>query len=101
MASRTRRGGSGPWKGRAVPDLDLRRLEESVLGPPAARTEGFEVRQAVNRQKQYRCPFCQGWITPGTKHTVALPTGRPEDRRHYHAGCWARQAKAGRGGGSY
>lgn len=98
MASRTRRGGSGPWKNRDGSGLDLRSLEDSLLGPAAGRVDGFEVRHTSNHEKRYRCPYCEGWVEPGTLHTVALPSGRPEERRHYHAGCWARQARSGRGG---
>lgn len=96
MASRTRRGGSGPWKNKGQ-DLDLRNLEDSLLGPAAARVSGFEVRSSRNQDKTYRCPYCEGTIAPGTPHTVALPAGRPEDRRHYHSACWVRQANRSRG----
>lgn len=48
--------------------------------------------------KEYRCPSCQGVITPGTAHVVAWPadpytgqTSAVENRRHYHTGCWKRQ----------
>lgn len=99
MASRTRRGGSGPYKSRNVgPGLDLSTLEDSLLGPAAGRVDGFQVRRTSNDQKRYRCPYCEGWVEPGTPHTVAVPNGKPEDRRHYHSACWARQANSTRGG---
>lgn len=97
MASRTRRGGSGPWKNRTEGNLDLRTLEDSLLGPAAGRVDGFQVRRTANDEKRYRCPYCEGWIEPGVRHTVAVPNGRLEDRRHYHSGCWARQANSTRG----
>jgi hypothetical protein len=97
MASRTRRGGSGPWKNKSGAELDLRSLEDSLLGAAAARVPGYEVRNSVNKDKTYRCPYCEGWITPGTPHTVALPSGRPDERRHYHSACWLRQANQSRG----
>ena len=97
MASRTRRGGAGPWKGKAAAELDLRTLEESVIGPAAARAAGYEVRGTVNNDKRYRCPYCEGWIEVRTPHTVAFPAGRPEDRRHYHSACWTRQLNRRRG----
>lgn len=98
MASRTRRGGSGPWKKHQGAGLDLRSLEQSVLGPVTARVKGFEVRRTVNPDKSYRCPYCEGLIEPGTAHTVGFPFGRPEARRHYHTACWSRQANSNRGG---
>jgi hypothetical protein len=97
MASRTRRGGSGPWKRKSGAELDLRSLEESVLGAAAARAAGYEVKKSLNKEKTYRCPYCEGSITPGTPHTVAVPVGRPEDRRHYHSACWMRRANQSRG----
>jgi hypothetical protein len=98
MASRTRRGGSGPWKSRAGAPLDIRTLEDSIRGPAAGRVDGFDVRRTSNDTKRYRCPYCEGWVEPGTPHTVAVPTGRTEDRRHYHSSCWVKQAASRRGG---
>lgn len=98
MASRTRRGGSGPWKNRTPEPLDLGRLETAVLGPASGRVDGYDARQSVNREKAYRCPYCHGTIAAGTPHTLALPSGRPDDRRHYHTGCWSRQVNVMRGG---
>lgn len=46
--------------------------------------------------KRYRCPYCNGWIEPGISHVVAFQTGHPEDRRHYHAGCWVRHRAGAR-----
>ncbi|MGH3544958.1 MAG: ATP/GTP-binding protein [Mycobacteriales bacterium] len=47
--------------------------------------------------KTYRCPGCAGEIGPATAHVVAWPgdeLGGPEDRRHWHRGCWqARQRR--------
>ena len=62
-----------------------------VVGPAWAAAEGFEVRSTAG-QRRYRCPWCEGWIEPGTPHVVAFPVGRPEDRRHYHSPCWRRRA---------
>lgn len=101
MASRTRRGGSGPWKNRSGGGTDISKLEETLLGPASGRVEGFEVRRTANHQKRYRCPYCQGWVEPVTPHLVAFPSGRPEERRHYHSACWSRQANATTGGGRF
>jgi hypothetical protein len=35
-----------------------------------------------------RCPGCQQEIPPRTHHVVAVPTAAPDDRRHWHKGCW-------------
>lgn len=69
-------------------------LKEKLLAPGAARLEGFEVRLGVTGLKRYRCPYCGGWVEPGIAHTVAFAVGAVQDRRHYHYGCWIKQAKA-------
>ncbi|HEX2052524.1 MAG TPA: ATP/GTP-binding protein [Actinomycetota bacterium] len=97
MPSRTRRGGSGPWKNKAAGDLDIGKLEESLLGPASGRIAGYEVRRTANQPKRYRCPYCEGWVEEGSPHLVAFPSGRPEERRHYHTACWSRQANTGGG----
>ncbi|HVL52071.1 MAG TPA: ATP/GTP-binding protein [Actinomycetota bacterium] len=94
VASRTRRGGSGPWKNKGGAEFDVRSLEEALLGPAAGRVEGFEVRKTSNQDKAYRCPYCEGTIQPRSAHTVAFPSGRPGERRHYHTACWGRQARS-------
>ena len=43
--------------------------------------------------KAYRCPGCDHEIRPGVAHVVAwhaepLLGEGPEDRRHWHTGCW-------------
>ncbi|MGC9670201.1 hypothetical protein ACNTMW_27120 [Planosporangium sp. 12N6] len=41
--------------------------------------------------KAYRCPGCDHEIVAGVAHVVAWPVdglGGPEDRRHWHTGCW-------------
>lgn len=68
-------------------------IAERVLGPGWAQVEGYEVRESVQALKRYRCPYCEGWIEPGTPHLVVVPVGRSEDRRHYHTACWAKQAQ--------
>jgi hypothetical protein len=41
--------------------------------------------------KTYRCPGCDQTIPPGMAHVVAWPAdvGTVDDRRHWHAPCWA------------
>ena len=74
-----------------VPELDG--LAERILGPESSRLEGFSVRSSTNKLKRYKCPYCGGWVEPGSRHLVAVPEGEPEDRRHYHTGCWAKQVR--------
>lgn len=38
--------------------------------------------------KRYTCPWCNGPIEPGIGHVVVVPRLTPEDRRHWHKGCW-------------
>lgn len=94
MPRRNRRlnGPVGGRGGRAASSLDPSKLGENLAGPSWARVEGFRVLQSVNREKEYICPYCQGRVTRGTPHLVVIPSGRMEDRRHYHTACWAKQA---------
>jgi hypothetical protein len=79
-------------RGRPPAAFDPEALSARLLGPEWAQAEGYRVRQSLNRDKRYRCPYCQGWVLPGTVHIVAFPEGRAEDRRHYHTPCWERQS---------
>jgi len=51
---------------------------------------GVDVRhmQPYQADKTYRCPGCDLEIPPGLGHEVVVPRERPEDRRHWHSGCW-------------
>ena len=73
---------------------DVEGVAERVLGPASTRLDGYEVRSAVNKLKRYRCPYCEGAVEPGTRHLVAMPVGSPDERRHYHSGCWAKYVKS-------
>lgn len=44
--------------------------------------------QPYEATKHYLCPGCNRDIPPGTGHLVAVPRYAPEDRRHWHRGCW-------------
>jgi hypothetical protein len=46
--------------------------------------------QPYQAVKTYRCPGCDHEIMPGQGHKVVVPRGAPEDRRHWHTGCWRR-----------
>jgi hypothetical protein len=76
------------------PEPQVEAVAERILGPESVRREGFEVSFASNKAKRYRCPYCEGWIAPGSRHVVAVPVGDADARRHYHSGCWSKHLKA-------
>lgn len=49
--------------------------------------------QPYQAHKPYRCPGCQQEIPPRTHHVVAVPRVAPDDRRHWHTGCWEHKAR--------
>jgi hypothetical protein len=55
----------------------------------------IEVRhvQPYQADKAYRCPGCDHEIRLGEGHEVVVPLDAPQDRRHWHTGCWHREAK--------
>jgi hypothetical protein len=52
--------------------------------------DGEDVRhvQPYQAVKAYRCPGCDHEIRPGEGHEVVVPRAAPQDRRHWHTGCW-------------
>jgi len=56
--------------------------------------DGVDVRhvQPYEADKVYRCPGCDHEIRAGVGHEVVVPRERPEERRHWHSGCWNRAA---------
>jgi len=61
--------------------------------------DGEEIRhvQPYEAVKPYRCPGCDHEIRPGEGHEVVVPRAAPDDRRHWHTGCWHRELRR-RGG---
>jgi hypothetical protein len=57
--------------------------------------EPVEVRhvQPYQAVKPYRCPGCNHEIAVGLGHEVVVPTLAPDLRRHWHSGCWHREAR--------
>ncbi len=53
----------------------------------AAGSSVFAI-QPYQATKRYTCPWCSGPIEAGIGHLVVVPPGRPEERRHWHKGCW-------------
>ena len=62
--------------------------------------DGFDVRhvQPYEAEKMYRCPGCDHEIRPGEGHEVVVPRAAPEDRRHWHSGCWHRASRPSKSG---
>jgi hypothetical protein len=62
--------------------------------------DGFDVRhvQPYEAEKVYRCPGCDHEIRPGEGHEVVVPREAPEDRRHWHSGCWHRASRPAKSG---
>ena len=68
------------------------------MTPPPPRSQptdstdddDVEVRfvQPYQATKRYVCPGCNRDIPPGTGHMVVVPRDYPDDRRHWHRGCW-------------
>ncbi len=57
--------------------------------------DDLEVRhvQPYEAVKPYRCPGCDHEIRSGEGHEVVVPTAAPDHRRHWHSGCWQREAR--------
>jgi hypothetical protein len=72
----------GTWD---PPSVEVAEIAARIAGRPALGREGFEVRTTTSDR-----PYRQGLVEPGTAHVVAFPSGKPEDRRHYHSGCWVK-----------
>jgi hypothetical protein len=49
--------------------------------------------QPYEATKPYVCPGCNQVIPAGTGHLVVVPVGAPDDRRHWHKGCWANRGR--------
>lgn len=92
MPRRPPRSEPSRGRGRRGPAFDAAALGARLAGPDWARVDGYQVRRSLNEQKRYRCPYCEGWIQPGTAHIVAVPEGQADDRRHYHTPCWERHS---------
>ena len=76
-----------PRKNRRAPEEvePVRRPRSEA--PMWALVPGFDVR-LVSGDKPYLCPGCEHPIRPGLAHLVVVPQGAPDERRHWHTGCW-------------
>jgi len=63
------------------------------LDPDEIEVRHIQPYQAV---KVYRCPGCDHEIPPGEGHEVVVPRRAPEERRHWHTGCWHRASRSAR-----
>jgi hypothetical protein len=69
-------------------------MSASELGPdgPDGPVEVRHV-QPYQAVKPYRCPGCNHEIAAGLGHEVVVPALAPDLRRHWHSGCWHREAR--------
>lgn len=56
-------------------------------------TDEVRVVQPPNARKRYICPACEGFIEVGQFHFVVIPDGVVDLRRHWHRGCWEKEAE--------
>ncbi len=49
--------------------------------------------QPYQATKAYLCPGCHQDIPRGMGHVVAVPVADPDERRHWHHGCWEHRAR--------
>lgn len=61
---------------------------------PIGTLDDLDVRhiQPYQAVKSYRCPGCDHEIPAGQGHKVVVPHDDPDARRHWHTGCWHREA---------
>jgi hypothetical protein len=86
-----------PRKNRRAPEDPARPsgMPQSAA-PTRAHAPGFEVRRLAG-DKPYRCPGCDLEIRPGVWHLVVVPQDAPDERRHWHEGCWRVELNRTRG----
>jgi hypothetical protein len=57
----------------------------------------WTLRRAQNRKPAtYRCPLCGNYLPALSEHTLIMPEGDPNRRRHAHTQCVLAARKAGR-----
>ncbi|MBV8431852.1 MAG: hypothetical protein JO244_11845 [Solirubrobacterales bacterium] len=57
----------------------------------------WTLRRAQNRKPAtYRCPLCGRYLPSLSEHTLIMPEGDPQRRRHAHTQCVLAARKAGR-----
>jgi hypothetical protein len=86
-----------PRKNRRAPDAPPEPLRmPQGTAPMWALAPGFDVRR-VSSDKPYRCPGCDLEVRPGVWHLVVVPQDAPDERRHWHEGCWRVELNRTRG----
>jgi hypothetical protein len=86
-----------PRKNRRAPDeapVSVRRPD--AVAPLWALVPGYDLRRVAG-DKPYRCPGCDLEVRPGTWHLVVVPQDAPDERRHWHEGCWRVELNRSRG----
>jgi hypothetical protein len=71
------------------------RMPQSAA-PLWALAPGFDVRRVFG-DKPYRCPGCDLEVRTGQWHLVVVPQDVPDERRHWHEGCWRTELNRTRG----
>ncbi|MHB8657951.1 MAG: hypothetical protein ACYC91_08345 [Solirubrobacteraceae bacterium] len=57
----------------------------------------WAIRRAQNRRPAtYRCPLCGNYLPALSEHTLLMPEGDPDRRRHAHTRCVLQARRAGR-----
>jgi hypothetical protein len=86
-----------PRKHRRAPEErpEPPRMPQSAA-PMWALVPDAEVRRLTG-DKPYRCPGCDLEIRPGVWHLVVVPRETPDERRHWHEGCWRVELNRTRG----
>ncbi len=85
-----------PRKNRRAPEeVGPARMPQSAA-PVWALVPGFDLRR-VTSDKPYRCPGCDHEIRPGVWHLVVVPQDLPDERRHWHEGCWKTELRRVKG----
>ncbi len=85
-----------PRKNRRAPEEVQPARMPQAAAPVWALVPGFELRR-VTGDKPYRCPGCDHEIRPGVWHLVVVPEDDPNERRHWHEGCWKRELRRVKG----
>jgi hypothetical protein len=85
-----------PRKHRRAPEQPAPARMPRSAAPMWALAPGFDVRR-VSGDKPYRCPGCELAIHPGVWHLVVVPQDDPDERRHWHEGCWRVELNRTRG----
>ena len=87
-----------PRKNRRAPDEAPQPCAHAAVG---GADVGARARASTSggsaSDKPYRCPGCDLEVRPGVWHLVVVPQDDPDERRHWHEGCWRIELNRTRG----